>query len=142
MEEVSGDLRELSRKARGSISSLCTGKESLEVLMGWGRMNAPQRKYVNMSKMMVFALGATALSSPVYAQSAVSTTNAGGSGVEEIIVTAQKREQNLQDVPIAISALSPAYLEKREITSISNLSGLAPNLKVDTAGANRTSSIA
>ena len=141
MEEVSGDLRELSRKARGSISSLCTGKESLEVLMGWGRMNAPQRKYVNMSKMMVFALGATALSSPLYAQSAVSTTNAGGSGVEEIIVTAQKREQNLQDVPIAISALSPAYLEKREITSISNLSGLAPNLKVDTAGANRTSSI-
>lgn len=63
------------------------------------------------------------------------------SGIEDIVVTAQKREQNLQDVPIAISALSPAYLEKRQITSVADLSGLAPNLKVDTAGANRTSSI-
>ncbi|QZP09018.1 TonB-dependent receptor [Caenibius sp. WL] len=83
------------------------------------------------------ALVTTALSTPLYAQ----TVSENGGGIEEIIVTAQKREQNLQDVPIAISALSPAYLEKREITSIANLSGLAPNLKVDTAGGNRTTPI-
>ena len=83
------------------------------------------------------ALATTALSTPLYAQ----TASESSGGIEEIIVTAQKREQNLQDVPIAISALSPAYLEKREITSITNLSGLAPNLKVDTAGGNRTTPI-
>lgn len=83
------------------------------------------------------ALVTTALSTPLYAQ----TASENGGGIEEIIVTAQKREQNLQDVPIAISALSPAYLEKREITSIANLSGLAPNLKVQTAANSQTSSL-
>ena len=93
-------------------------------------------------KMIVMAgLATTALSTPLYAQTASAPDNDGRGGIEEIIVTAQKREQNLQDVPIAISALSPAYLEKREITSITNLSGLAPNLKVDTAGGNRTTPI-
>ncbi|WP_161566016.1 TonB-dependent receptor domain-containing protein [Caenibius tardaugens] len=66
---------------------------------------------------------------------------AGAVGIEEIVVTAQKREQNLQDVPIAISAISPAFLEKREITSISSLTSLAPNLKVESAAGNRTTSI-
>ncbi len=88
----------------------------------------------------IAALAATALSTPLYAQTASTPADRSG-GIDEIIVTAQKREQNLQDVPIAISALSPAYLEKREITSITNLSGLAPNLKVDTAGGNRTTPI-
>lgn len=62
-------------------------------------------------------------------------------GIEEIVVTAQKREQNLQDVPIAISAISTAFLEKREITSIGSLTSLAPNLKVESAAGNRTTSI-
>ncbi|WP_176593457.1 TonB-dependent receptor [Sphingobium sp. EM0848] len=91
-------------------------------------------------KIMVAALASTTWHTPSQAQTLPEQTGAG-SGVDEIVVTAQKREQNLQDVPIAISALSPAYLEKRQITSVADLSGLAPNLKVDTAGGNRTSSI-
>src|SRR5690606_11038846 len=90
---------------------------------------------------MTAALTTAAWSAPMMAQEQVEAPRAASTGVEEIIVTAQKREQNLQDVPIAISALSPAFLEKREVTSIASLSGLAPNLKVDTAGANHTSSI-
>lgn len=88
-------------------------------------------------RILLAALATTALNTPLYAQ----TGGQSAGGIEEIIVTAQKREQNLQDVPIAISALSPAYLDKREITSITNLGGLAPNLKVDTAGGNRTTPI-
>ncbi len=91
-------------------------------------------------KIAVAALASTTWYIPLQAQT-LSPEASTGSGVDEIVVTAQKREQNLQDVPIAISALSPAYLEKRQITSVADLSGLAPNLKVDTAGGNRTSSI-
>ncbi len=58
--------------------------------------------------------------------------------LEEVVVTAQKREQNLQEVPLAISALSSAYLEKRDVASIAGLSAVAPNLQVQ-AGANKTS---
>lgn len=50
------------------------------------------------------------------------------SGLEEIVVTAQKREQRLLDVPIAITAISADQLEARGVTSASGLGGLAPNL--------------
>ena len=61
----------------------------------------------------------------------------GGSnvGIEEIIVTAQKREQNLQDVPIAITAISQTALESNRITSVMDLNSQAPNLSLrPTAG--------
>ena len=47
------------------------------------------------------ALASSALAGPVLAQ-AVAPDNA----VQEIVVTAQKRSENLQDVPIAITALT------------------------------------
>ena len=46
--------------------------------------------------------------------------------LEEVVVTAQKREQNLQDVPIAVSAFSGATLEKTQIFDVSDLAGRAP----------------
>ncbi|WP_150295134.1 TonB-dependent receptor domain-containing protein [Sphingobium estronivorans] len=82
-----------------------------------------------------------AVQPPVAPAAPVTDGPAPALGLEEIVVTAQKREQNLQDVPIAISALSSAFLEKRDITSINNLSALAPNLKIDTAANSQTSSI-
>ena len=46
---------------------------------------------------------------------------ADGGGVQEIIVTAQKRAESLQDVPIAITALGSEQLEQRGITGLANL---------------------
>ncbi len=54
-------------------------------------------------------------------------------GLEEIVVTAQKREQNLQDVPIAITAITGDSLETNRVMSVSDLSGLAPGVIVRTA---------
>lgn len=45
-----------------------------------------------------------------------------------IIVTAQKREQNLQEVPIAISAIGAEKLDQLQINDTVDLSGLAPNV--------------
>ncbi|HMV72254.1 MAG TPA: TonB-dependent receptor [Pseudomonadales bacterium] len=50
--------------------------------------------------------------------------------IEEVIVTAQKREERLQDVPIAISAITKAQIEERGIDDILDLKALAPNLMV------------
>jgi iron complex outermembrane recepter protein len=50
--------------------------------------------------------------------------------LEEVVVTAQKREQNLIDVPIAVTALKADYLEQRGINSVDKLDGLAPGLVV------------
>jgi iron complex outermembrane recepter protein len=51
-----------------------------------------------------------------------------GSGLEEIVVTAQKREQNLQDVPVAVTAISQASLQVNRVTNVMDLNGLAPGL--------------
>ena len=47
---------------------------------------------------------------------------------DQIIVTAQKREQNLQDVPIAISAASGEQLRNAGVTSVAALSELIPSV--------------
>ncbi|MEW4468131.1 secretin and TonB N-terminal domain-containing protein, partial [Parasphingorhabdus sp. JC815] len=46
----------------------------------------------------------------------------------EIIVTAQKREESVQDVPIAVTALSSAALDERKIESGSELLRAVPNV--------------
>ena len=64
------------------------------------------------------------------AASAPCAVYAQQTGIEEVIVTAQKREENLQDVPIAISALSVGQIEARGIDNVLDLRALAPNLLV------------
>src|SRR5262245_36724267 len=52
--------------------------------------------------------------------------------LEEIVVTAQKREQNVQDVPIAISAFSAETLRDKAVGDIGALTRFAPNVNLDT----------
>ncbi len=64
-------------------------------------------------------------------------TPAPPTALEEIIVTAQKREQSLQEVPIAISAFTNFQLDARGITSIKDLGHAVPGLQfTDLAGYN------
>ena len=55
---------------------------------------------------------------------------APAAGIQEIVVTAQKRQQRLQDVPIAITALTGAALQANRVQNVGDLSGLAPNVTV------------
>ena len=48
--------------------------------------------------------------------------------VQEIVVTAQKRTERLQDVPIAISVISGKNLQKRDITAATQLQNITPEL--------------
>ncbi|MCY4130754.1 MAG: TonB-dependent receptor [Gammaproteobacteria bacterium] len=49
-------------------------------------------------------------------------------GLEEIIVTAQKVEQNLEDVPSSVSVVPGALIEESGANNISDLNGVAPNV--------------
>jgi len=55
--------------------------------------------------------------------------------LEEVIVTAQKREQSLQDVPVAVSALSADDISNAEIRDIRSLQLLSPSVNVTQAAA-------
>lgn len=52
--------------------------------------------------------------------------------LEDIVVTAQKRAENLQIVPIAVSAVNAKQIEQSFSRDISGLASLAPNLIIDT----------
>jgi len=62
--------------------------------------------------------------------SAQSTYQTASGGLEEIVVTAQKREQSMQDVPIAVTAVTAASLQANRIYSVNDLSAIAPGLTV------------
>ena len=50
--------------------------------------------------------------------------------LEEVIVTAQKRTESLQETPISISAFDASRLDDLGVTDLSDLSGLAPNFNI------------
>jgi iron complex outermembrane recepter protein len=52
-------------------------------------------------------------------------------GIQEIVVTAQKRAQNVQNVPIAISAFGGQDLAERAVGNVSQLASLSPNVNLD-----------
>ena len=52
--------------------------------------------------------------------------------LEEVIVTAQKRAQNLQDIPIAVTAFTPDDIERQNITNIAQIAEFTPNVVFDT----------
>ena len=82
------------------------------------------------------SLGALMLTAGAASAQTAAATDDGG--IAEIVVTAQKRAENIQDVPIAITAIGSAFLESRGITSIENLGAIAPNVKIERAPSNKT----
>ncbi|HKZ72733.1 MAG TPA: TonB-dependent receptor plug domain-containing protein, partial [Steroidobacteraceae bacterium] len=57
-------------------------------------------------------------------------TDARSLALEEVIVTAQKRDESLQEVPMAVTAFSAADLDRRAITSMADLDAAVPGLTV------------
>ena len=51
-------------------------------------------------------------------------------GLAEIVVTARRRAENLQDVPVAVTAISAATLEQQAVTSLGDLNSFVPNMKI------------
>lgn len=64
------------------------------------------------------------------AAGAQSTSVPGAGSLEEIVVTAQRRAENVQEVPIAITALTSDALAEHHVTSVMDLAGLAPGLDI------------
>ncbi|MGB6028937.1 MAG: TonB-dependent receptor [Rhodanobacter sp.] len=83
---------------------------------------------------------------PVHAQQAdnapVATDTAkpkNAKQLDTVVVTARKREETLQDVPIAVSAFTAQSLERQNVQSLSDLQGKVPSLQIYAArGSNTT----
>ena len=54
----------------------------------------------------------------------------GDGGIAEIVVTAQKRAENLQDVPISVAAISASAIDDLNATTLQGLQGTVPNVSI------------
>ena len=78
---------------------------------------------------LLAGFSALALVQPVYAQEAPADTADGG-GLEEIVVTAQKREQNMQSVPVSVTALSSEAIANNRLADFADLTRAAPSMTI------------
>lgn len=78
-------------------------------------------------------LAATLATTAAQAQSRAGTTAAASNTIEELVVTAEKREQSLQDVPVAISAFTSKQRDLVGITSIQDLTNFTPGFTYQSA---------
>ena len=95
-----------------------------------------------MKRMAPFALVAgsvAVLAGSVSAAAASPTRSAGGTAeaiqLEEVVVTAQKRQERLQDVPISMTVLGGDELDKTSVTSLMDAIGNVPGVSI-TGGQN------
>jgi iron complex outermembrane recepter protein len=80
----------------------------------------------------IFAIAASF--APAYAQSAASETADAGAPTSDIIVTARRTDERLQDVPVAVTAFGADALEERKISSETDLQVATPGLTVRQTG--------
>jgi len=70
---------------------------------------------------------------PAFAQTAdqpAQGTATQSGGLEEIVVTAERREEKLRDVPIAVTSFNAKSLQERAITDIRGIQGFIPNVSI------------
>jgi iron complex outermembrane recepter protein len=78
-------------------------------------------------------LGAVFSSANCFAQTADQSTAQADNDASEIVVTAQRRSERIQDVPVSVSALSGASLAAANVSTLEDLSAQVPSLVATTA---------
>jgi iron complex outermembrane recepter protein len=87
-----------------------------------------QRTNLRSKFTLLLASTAIGLTSPAFAQEAEEADDG------EIVVTAQKREQNLQDVPLAITAIGSEKLDQLQINEFQDVVKFLPSVTIQQAG--------
>jgi iron complex outermembrane receptor protein len=99
-------------------------------------MNITKTRVGKLVGSLLVACSAVA-SAPAFAQ----TAGSGGvtTVLEEVIVTARKREESLQSVPVAVTVISAEQLREKNIQTVNDLAINTPGLMVRAGGGTRTS---
>jgi|GEM_PF-6730150 len=81
------------------------------------------------------------LKAPPAPEKPTEPTSENRSRIEEVVVTARRREESQQDVPVAITTLSGDFLQDHAITQLSDLTSYVPTLLVDNFNSPTTTNI-
>src|SRR3984885_11736612 len=88
---------------------------------------------------VIVTAGAGAASAAHANDASAATAPASASGLEEIVVTATRREESISKVPISITALSQDALDQRGVRDLTELVRFTPGVSIDTTGTNQIS---
>ncbi len=95
---------------------------------------SPPESFVSRQRLAFALLATCAVSAAGPGVAFAQASDASAQGIEEVIVTAQRREQNLQEVPIAISAFTADAIEKAMFSDIGDYVTRTPNASFITNG--------
>ena len=87
-----------------------------------------------LTPLAVGLLASTFMVAPAYAQDADSAAQAEDAIDDNvIIVTATRRAEDVQDIPIAVTAVSPAQLEQQGVVNVQNITQVSPSFSTSQA---------
>ncbi len=93
------------------------------------RRPAPMRSGLSMA-VAIGLSGLLGLSAPVVRAQDADGAEAEQGSLDTIVVSARKREETLQDVPVAVTAFTPDTLDKLNVEDLSDLDAQVPNLTI------------
>jgi outer membrane receptor protein involved in Fe transport len=120
-----------------SLAGSFTPEEALTRLLAHTNL---EYRFINTRTVSIrYAEAAVAASTNSFSDQTRQKITAGGdnNALEEVIVTAQKREEKLIDVPMSIVALSGDDLQQRQLISVDDLSSAVPGLSMESNGYQR-----
>lgn len=107
-----------SRYSEGGSLAVCAGNDCSN------RGDSMKKRGFQLGK--IFAAVSAALAAGMSSYASAQSTD----GLEEIVVTAQKRQENMQEVPISVSAMTSSQIERAHAFTLEGLQGMVPNLQV------------
>lgn len=122
---VGNRLFRLGTRTRQSIHLVCNSQSFIQFM-------AVEKTMTNLQKLRLPLAVATISLSFVLGSSVA----LGQAVLEEVVVTAQKREQSLQDVPLSINAVSGEMIEDAGMDDLTDLSSFVPNLVISRSAVN------
>ncbi|WP_417449404.1 TonB-dependent receptor [Kordiimonas sp.] len=91
----------------------------------WGNMTAINTRRVYASRLACFMAAYTCYSTP-----AATALQPDGTGMEEISVSAQKRDASLTDTPVAVSVVGKDWITRSTMSAVEDLADVVPNLTI------------
>ncbi len=91
---------------------------------------------VNSKKGMLIGAVFTLITGAACPLASAQTNDENPLAIEEVVVTAERRESNLQDVALSVTAFSATALEDYQVGNLGDLQSLVPNLSVHVGDAN------
>ena len=79
---------------------------------------------------LLAASPALAAAAPATPEAGAAADNAAPTGVEDIIVTARRRNESVQDIPVSVQAISAATVQARDLTSLEKIAAATPQFTV------------